>query len=530
MTGGFPLVRSRFLRGGRPRSGPETQGAEAMKNAQKAKMTPGDLLAIYEALDKVQAIVEFDLDGTVVSANENFLGIFGYELDEVVGKHHRIFCDSSYAESDAYTAFWKKLGRGEFHAAEFKRLAKGGKEVWLRASYNPVLDEDGEPVRVVKFATEVTQSKLKTAEFEGKVRAIDRAQAVIEFDLEGTILTANENFLGTFGYGLDEIVGKHHRIFCEPDYAESPEYTEFWKKLARGDYESGEFKRLAKGGREIWLQASYNPILDVDGRPIKIVKFASDATQSKLQTAEFEGKARAIDRALAVIEFELDGTVITANENFLRIFGYSLDEVVGQHHRIFCDPGYAESPDYARFWQKLGRGEYDADEFKRVDKNGAEIWLQASYNPIFDMEGRPLKVVKFASDITVEVQKRSLALLEMSTPVTKIWDGVLFAPIVGIVDSKRSVDIMNKALSSIADTRANTLLLDIGGVAVVDTAVANHLIKIAKAAVLMGCKTIISGISPAIAQTIAELGIDLGSIKTTSTIESALRDSITRPG
>jgi len=379
-----------------------------MKAVQKATMAPGDLLAIYQALDRVQAIIEFDLDGTVVSANENFLHIFGYELNEVIGKHHRMFCDPDYAESDAYAEFWKKLARGEYHAAEFKRLAKGGKEVWLRASYNPVFDEDGKPVRVVKFATDVTASKLQIAEFEGKVRAIERAQAVIEF--------------------------------------------------------------------------------------------------------------------------ELDGTVITANENFLRIFGYSLDEIVGKHHRIFCDPGYAESPEYAQFWQKLGRGEYDADEFKRISKNGAEIWLQASYNPILDIEGRPLKVVKFASDITAEIQKRSLAMLEMSTPVTKIWDGVLFAPIVGIVDSKRSVDIMNKALSSIADTRASTLLLDIGGVAVVDTAVANHLIKIAKAAVLMGCKTIISGISPAIAQTIAELGIDLGSIQTTSTIESALRDSIARPG
>ncbi len=378
-----------------------------MKEVQKATMAPGDLLAIYQALDRVQAMIEFNLDGTVVSANKNFLRIFGYELDEIVGKHHRIFCDPSYVESGAYAEFWNKLGRGEYHAAEFKRLAKGGKEIWLRASYNPVFDKDRKPVRVVKFAMDVTASKLQIAEFEGKIRAIERAQAVIEF--------------------------------------------------------------------------------------------------------------------------ELDGTVITANENFLRIFGYSLDEIVGKHHRIFCDPGYAESPEYTQFWQKLGRGEYDADEFKRINKDGAEVWLQASYNPIFDMEGRPLKVVKFASDITAEVQKRSLALLEMSTPVTKIWDGVLFAPIVGIVDSKRSVDIMNKALTSIADTRASTLLLDIGGVAIVDTAVANHLIKIAKAAVLMGCKTIISGISPAIAQTIVELGIDLGSIQTTSTIESALRDSITRP-
>jgi len=377
---------------------------------------------------------------------------------------------------------------------------------------------------------EVQKAEMATGDLLAIYQALDRVQAMIEFDLDGMVVSANENFLHIFGYELDEVVGKHHRMFCDPAYVESDDYAEFWKKLGRGEFHAAEFKRLAKGGKEIWLQASYNPVFDKDGKPVRVVKFATDVTASKLQIAEFEGKIRAIDKAQAVIEFELDGTVITANENFLRIFGYSLGEVVGKHHRIFCDPGYAESPEYTRFWQKLGRGEYEADEFKRIGKNGAEIWLQASYNPIFDIEGRPLKVVKFASDITVEVQKRSLALLEMSTPVTKIWDGVLFAPIVGIVDSKRSVDIMNKALTSIADTRASTLLLDIGGVAVVDTAVANHLIKIAKAAVLMGCKTIISGISPSIAQTIAELGIDLGSIQTTSTIESALRDAITRPG
>ena len=378
---------------------------------------------------------------------------------------------------------------------------------------------------------EVQKETVAAGDLLAVYQALDRVQAIIEFELDGTVVSANENFLGIFEYELDEVIGKHHRMFCDPDYAESDAYVEFWKKLGRGEFHVAEFKRLAKGGREIWLQASYNPVFDKDGKPVRVVKFATDVTASKLQIAEFEGKIRAINRAQAVIEFELDGTVITANENFLRIFGYNLNEVVGKHHRIFCDPGYAESLEYARFWQKLGRGEYEADEFKRISKDGAEVWLQASYNPIFDMEGRPLKVVKFASDITVEMQRRSLAMLEMSTPVTKIWDGVLFAPIVGIVDSKRSVDIMNKALSSIADTRASTLLLDIGGVAVVDTAVANHLIKIAKAAVLMGCKTIISGISPAIAQTIAELGIDLGAIQTTSTIESALRESINRrPG
>ena len=375
--------------------------------------------------------------------------------------------------------------------------------------------------------SEANKATMALSEPSAVYHALNRVQAIIEFELDGTVITANENFLRMFGYDLDKIVGKHHRIFCDPGYAESTQYAEFWQKLSRGEYDAGEFKRLAKGGEEIWLRASYNPVFDKDGKPVKVVKFATNVTASKLQTAEYEGKVEAINRAQAMIELELDGTVISANENFLRIFGYGLEEIVGKHHRIFCDPGYAESPQYTEFWHKLGRGEYDACEFKRIHKDGSEVWLQASYNPIFDMNGRPFKVVKFASDITQVVEARSLALLEMSTPVTKIWDGVLFAPIVGIVDSRRSQDIMNKALSSIVDHRARTLMLDIGGVGMVDTAVANHLIKIAKAAVLMGCKTIISGISPAIAQTITELGIDLGSIQTTSTIESALREAVT---
>ena len=377
---------------------------------------------------------------------------------------------------------------------------------------------------------QIAKAPVDTAELLAVYEALDRVQAIVEFDLDGTVLRANDNFLQVFGYELDEIVGKHHRMFCEPEYAQSDAYAGLWRKLGRGEFHAAEFKRVAKGGRDVWLRASYNPVLNEDGEPVKVVKFATDVTAAKLQTAEYEGKVKAIDRAQAVIDFALDGTVLAANENFLGIFGYSLDEVLGKHHRIFCDPDYAETAAYAEFWQRLGKGEYESGEFKRLAKDGTEIWLQATYNPIFDVDGKLLKVVKFAADITEEVKARSVALLEMSTPVTKIWEGVLFAPIVGIVDSKRSVDIMNKALSSIADSRAQTLLLDIGGVGVVDTAVANHLIKIAKAAVLMGCRTIISGISPAIAQTIAELGIELGSIQTTSTIEAALQQSIADNG
>ena len=364
------------------------------------------------------------------------------------------------------------------------------------------------------------------AELAAVYRALDRVQAIVEFELDGTVITANDNFLELFGYGADEVVGKHHRIFCDPAYAESPEYQALWEKLAAGEFLSDEFKRVGKDGQTIWLRASYNPVIGEGGKPVKVIKFATDVTANKMRAAEYRGLISAINRAQAAIEFDLDGTILDANENFLEIFGYKKDEVVGRHHRIFCEPGYADSPDYKSFWQKLGQGEFNCGEFRRLRKDGTEVWLQATYNPIMDLDGKPVRVVKFATDITAEVQKRSLALLEMSTPVTKIWDGVLFAPIVGIVDSKRAIDIMDKALASILDHRAHTLMLDIGGVGVVDTAVADHLIKIAKAAVLMGCKTTISGISPAIAQTIAELGIDLGSIQTTSTIETGLREAI----
>lgn len=370
-------------------------------------------------------------------------------------------------------------------------------------------------------------AEKSAADLVAVYRALDRAQAIVEFELDGTVITANRNFLDLFGYELEEIVGKPHAIFCQPAYASSEEYRQFWQRLRSGDYFCQEFKRLAKDGSEIWLRASYNPVFDEQGNPVKVVKFATDITMDKRRSAEFDGIINAIDRSQAVCEFDVQGYITDANSRFLSLFGYDKSEVIGQHHRMFCSQGFVESPAYEEFWRKLSQGEHITGEFKRLSRDGVEIWLQASYNPIYDEEGRLIKILKFASDITEEVQNRSLAMLEMSTPVAKIWDGVLFAPVVGIVDSRRSRDIMNKALASIVEHRAHTLMLDIAGVGVVDTAVANHLIKIAKAAVLMGCKTIISGISPAIAQTITELGIELGSVRTTSTIETALREAIT---
>src|SRR5262245_46001333 len=241
---------------------------------------------------------------------------------------------------------------------------------------------------------------LDKTDMLGQIAAINKSQAVIQFTLDGKILHANENFLNAVGYSLDEIKGRHHSIFVDPSYRESSEYRAFWDKLSRGEFDAGQYKRFGKGGKEIWIQASYNPVFDKSGKPVKVIKYASDITAQKLRNADFEGQISAIHKSQAVIEFNLDGTIITANENFCNTVGYSLAEIRGQHHRMFCEPSYRESAEYQLLWERLGRGEFDAGQYKRIGKGGAEIWIQASYNPIMDMSGRPMKVVKYASNIT----------------------------------------------------------------------------------------------------------------------------------
>jgi methyl-accepting chemotaxis protein len=236
------------------------------------------------------------------------------------------------------------------------------------------------------------------------LEALNRSLAVIEFDTKGNILFANENFCAAMGYSLAEIKGRHHRLFVDPDYAASEDYKDFWLKLGRGEFESREYKRIGKGGKEVWIQASYNPVKTASGSVLKIIKVASVITDEKLKNSEFKGKIDAISRVQAVIEFTKTGEIITANENFLKTLGYELYEIQGRHHRMFVEPDYAQSSEYAEFWRKLNAGEFIAAEFKRVGKGGKTVWIHASYNPIFDMNGEVRKIVKFATDITERVQ------------------------------------------------------------------------------------------------------------------------------
>jgi methyl-accepting chemotaxis protein len=263
-----------------------------------------DLQGQIAAINKSQAVIEFELDGTILTANDNFLGAVDYRLDEVQGRHHSMFVDAAFAASAQYKEFWAKLARGEYQAAEYRRFGKGGKEIWIQASYNPIFDAAGKPFKVVKYATDVTAAKLRNADYEGQLAAIGKSQAVIEFNMDGTIVAANANFLGAVGYRLDEIQGRHHSMFVDAAHAASADYKEFWAKLGRGEYQAAEYRRIGKGGKEIWIQASYNPILDLNGKPLKVVKYATDITEAVLAKIDLKNK---VDSMLAVVNAASQG-------------------------------------------------------------------------------------------------------------------------------------------------------------------------------------------------------------------------------
>ena len=481
-----------------------------------------------EAIRRSQAVIEFDLDGAILDANDNFLNATGYTLAEVRGQHHRMFVDPSEQVGPAYRLFWDKLGRGEFDTGQYKRVAKGGREIWIEASYNPVFDTAGRPIKVIKFATDITDQKLLAADYSGQIAAIGKSQAVIEFNLDGSIIDANANFCAALGYQIDEIKGKHHSLFVDPATRSTLEYRMFWEKLGRGEFDSSQYKRIAKGGREIWIEASYNPIMDMNGRPFKVVKYATDITEQKagvirsqamenlgasvmmvdrdlninyLNTgakallakhpaafatiwtgfdpskaiglsidslhkdpsqqrrlltdpsnlphameltigdlqftvsitgifdpdgayignclewadvterraqeavnADYTSQLLAISKSQAVIEFNMDGTIREANANFLSALGYSIEEIRGQHHRMFVDAAEHGTPAYREFWERFARGEANIGQFKRIAKGGRVIWIQASYNPITGADGKVFKVVKYASDVTPQRQ------------------------------------------------------------------------------------------------------------------------------
>lgn len=496
-------------------------------SGEQAEQRLNELTAQMTALKRVLAVIEFSPEGIILDANDNFLNVVGYTKQEIVGQHHKMFMPQDEVNTKEYRDFWAELAAGHFQAGQFKRMNKQQQDLWLEASYNPMFDKNNRVYKVIKYATDITAAKIKEMDYAGQISAINKLQAVIEFDLQGNILNVNDVFAEATGYSKSEIIGQHHSMFVDAEYKNSEEYHQFWQKLSGGIADAGRYMRLGRGGKEIWLQASYNPIFDINGKPYKVVKYASDITaqvameaqaktlslvanetdnsvvitdakgmieyvnqgftrltgysfaeaigkkpgqllqgkntdpetkkrireklnsnkpfyeeilnynksgesywislainpvfdakgnlekfvsiqtninQTKLNTLEFLAKLEAISKVNGIIEFTADGTVTDANDNFCKVVGYSLNEIKGKPHNILVESSYRNSAEYQAFWTALNRNEPQVGQFKRIGKAGNEIWLEASYNPIVDEEGKVIKVVKFATDITAQYQ------------------------------------------------------------------------------------------------------------------------------
>ncbi len=247
--------------------------------------------------------------------------------------------------------------------------------------------------------------QLTVAHQASLLEAISRSMASIEFDLNGIVLSGNDNFYKTMRYRPEQVIGKEHRMFCLPEYARSNEYSQLWSRLRSGEFVSATFQRVAGDGSTVWLEASYNPIRDASGKVVKIVKYAMDVTEKLRAESETRNKLQAIDRAMAMIEFDLQGRIIAANDNLLRLLGYSRQELLGKNHNLLCPSELISSSEYQDFWRRLNKGEFFSGQFKRVSKQGQTLWLEATYNPVYDAFGKLSKIVKFASDVTERIEK-----------------------------------------------------------------------------------------------------------------------------
>ncbi len=373
---------------------------EMNRKSDELSKTTAEMAGVIAGINATMATIEFTPDGIILNANENFLKSLKYSLADIKGKHHKMFAPPEVLESADYKTFWTRLAAGSAISGRFKRVNSVGETVWLSAIYNPIRDAQGRVLKVVKFATDVTAEQEMLAETRDVLNGINATMATIEFKPDGTILTANQKFLSAVKYKMDEINGKHHRMFVPADILNSEDYKTFWTRLASGDSISGMFKRVNSQGETIWLNAIYNPIRNADGRVVKVVKFAIDITAERERTAQADGLLGGINATMATIEFTPDGTILHANENFLKTVKYKLEDIKGKHHKVFVPKEIIDSSDYKAFWQQLASGKSNTGVFKRISATGEEVWLNAIYNPITNANGKVVKVIKFATDVT----------------------------------------------------------------------------------------------------------------------------------
>ena len=354
-----------------------------------------------EVLNKSCLISMTDKKGFITYVNDKFCEVAQYTREECVGSNHNMVRHPDMPKA-VFKEVWATIGKGEMFVGNIKNRCKDGSHYWVDAYIAPILGENGKPEAYIGIRFDITDLMEAKDDGEALKQAIDVGWVSIEFAPDGTVLKANDNFLTALGYNsMEEIIGEHHGMFCEKEYVKSSDYVQFWEDLGNGIVQSGEYKMIGKNGNNVWLNASYTPVKDLNGKIVKIVKIAIDITEERATKLQAQSVQTAVDMGWASIEFEPDGTIIIANANFLNATGYNNEsEVVGKHHRIFCEKNYANSQEYVDFWKRLANGEMVSGEMERVSKDGRTVWLQASYTPVRNEAGEVYKVIKIAANIS----------------------------------------------------------------------------------------------------------------------------------
>lgn len=391
-----------------------------MSTALKLDVNSDSQDEILEAINRSQAVIEFDLEGKILKANENFLKVAGYTQEDIIGKHHSIFCTDEFASSLEYKQFWEKLKRGDYFSGEFKRIGKNGKEIWMIASYNPVMDQDGKPYKVIKFATDITESKM---ELKARIDIMNLTSIVSEGDLRGDILSVNDKFCEVSKFAREELISKPHNITRHADVPKEV-FKEMWSTIGRGRIFRGIIKNRAKDGTPYYVDACIAPIMGPNGKPRKYIGVRYDITDSEIERQNMKGVLNAIDASFVFMEFDIQGNVLSTNSNSRELFGYLEDELKGKNHRMFCPTQIHQSAEYHEYWDRLKEGKFFSKVVNRIKKDGTDIWLHAVYAPVTDEMGRVQKVVMIASDVTdqqrmlVSIEETASALASASSELT----------------------------------------------------------------------------------------------------------------
>ncbi len=378
-----------------------TQEEMARKN-EEIKKAAIESEGILNGINAMMATIEFTPEGVVLNANNNFMETMKCSLQEIKGKHHRQFVPSELVATEEYQNFWSSLAMGQPKSGIFRRVNTAGETIWLNAVYSPIQDVNGNVIRVVKFATDITGQQTMAAENEGILKAINTQMLTAEFTPEGILVMANNNFLNSMQYSLEAITGKHDEHFVAREIKATAGYKNVWKKLASGISEAGIFKRINSKGETVWLNGVYSPVLDAERAVTKVLLFASDVTAGQELMAENQGILNGINSTMATIEFSPDGVVMAANDNFLKTMKCSQEEIQGKHHQLFVPAEIRETDDYQTFWGRLASGISLSGVFERINGQGETIWLNAIYNPIFNANAEVVKILKFATDVTLE--------------------------------------------------------------------------------------------------------------------------------